>query len=86
MSKAAKRARKKEGRQARIEAEKKAAAQRRTRNRNIGLGVVLVLLLGFFGLNQLLAKPKKKVSTTTPPLQAGCLATYCATAFRSAVT
>ena len=67
MSKAAKRARKKEGRQARIEAEKKAAAQRRTRNRNIGLGVVLVLLLGFFGLNQLLAKPKKKVSTTTPP-------------------
>ena len=40
MSKAAKRARKKEGRQARIEAEKKAAARRRTRNRNIGLGVV----------------------------------------------
>ena len=67
MSKAAKRARKKEGRQARIEAEKKAAARRRTRNRNIGLGVVLVLLLGYLALNQLLAKPKKKVTTTTPP-------------------
>lgn len=67
MSKAAKRARKKEGRQARIEAEKKAAARRRTRNRNIGLGVVLVLLLAYLGLNQLLAKPKKKVTTTTPP-------------------
>ncbi|HWD72510.1 MAG TPA: peptidylprolyl isomerase [Actinomycetota bacterium] len=67
MSKAAKRARKKEGRQARIEAEKKAAARRRTRNRNIGLGVVLVLLLGYVALNQLLGKPKKKVSTTTPP-------------------
>jgi cyclophilin family peptidyl-prolyl cis-trans isomerase len=67
VSKAAKRARKKEGRQARIEAEKKAAARRRTRNRNIGLGVVLVLLLAYLGLNQLLAKPKKKVTTTTPP-------------------
>ena len=67
MSKAAKRARKKEGRQARIEAEKKAAARRRNRNRNIGLGVVLVLLVGYLGLNQLLAKPKKKVNTTTPP-------------------
>jgi peptidyl-prolyl cis-trans isomerase B (cyclophilin B) len=67
VSKAAKRARKKEGRQARIEAEKKAAARRRNRNRNIGLGVVLVLLLGYLGLNQLLAKPKKKVNTTTPP-------------------
>ncbi|MEA2589803.1 MAG: hypothetical protein QOH66_2730 [Actinomycetota bacterium] len=67
MSKAAKRARKKEGRQARIEAEKKAAARRRNRNRNIVLGVVLVLLLGYLGLNQLLAKPKKKVNTTTPP-------------------
>jgi len=66
VSKAAKRARKKEGRQARIEAEKKAAAKRRTRNRNIGLGVILVLLLGYLGLNQLLAKPKKKVTTTTP--------------------
>jgi len=72
VSKAAKRARKKEGRQARIEAEKKAAARRRTRNRNIGLGVVLVLLLGFFGLNQLLGKPKKKVSTTTPPAATAC--------------
>ncbi|MCW3045260.1 MAG: peptidyl-prolyl cis-trans isomerase (rotamase) - cyclophilin family [Actinobacteria bacterium] len=68
MSKAAKRARKKEGRQARIEAEKKAAARRRNRNRNIVLGVVLVLLLGYLGLNQLLAKPKKKVNTTTPPV------------------
>jgi cyclophilin family peptidyl-prolyl cis-trans isomerase len=67
VSKAAKRARKKEGRQARIEAEKKAAARRRTRNRNIGLGVVLVLLLGYVALNQLLGKPKKRVSTTTPP-------------------
>jgi peptidyl-prolyl cis-trans isomerase B (cyclophilin B) len=67
VSKAAKRARKKEGRQARIEAEKKAAARRRTRNRNIGLGVVLVLLVGYLALNQLLAKPKKKVTTTTPP-------------------
>jgi peptidyl-prolyl cis-trans isomerase B (cyclophilin B) len=67
VSKAAKRARKKEGRQARIEAEKKAAARRRNRNRNIVLGVVLVLLLGYLGLNQLLAKPKKKVNTTTPP-------------------
>jgi cyclophilin family peptidyl-prolyl cis-trans isomerase len=67
VSKAAKRARKKEGRQARIEAEKKAAARRRTRNRNIGLGVVLVLLLGYLALNQLLGKPKKKVATTTPP-------------------
>jgi len=67
VSKAAKRARKKEGRQARIEAEKKAAARRRTRNRNIGLGVVLVLLVGYLALNQLLGKPKKKVSTTTPP-------------------
>jgi cyclophilin family peptidyl-prolyl cis-trans isomerase len=67
VSKAAKRARKKEGRQARIEAEKKAAARRRNRNRNIGLGVVLVLLVGYLGLNQLLAKPKKKVNTTTPP-------------------
>jgi peptidyl-prolyl cis-trans isomerase B (cyclophilin B) len=66
VSKAAKRARKKEGRQARIEAEKKAAARRRNRNRNIVLGVVLVLLLGYLGLNQLLAKPKK-VNTTTPP-------------------
>jgi cyclophilin family peptidyl-prolyl cis-trans isomerase len=66
VSKAAKRARQKEGRQARIEAEKKAAARRRNRNRNIGLGVVLVLLLGYLGLNQLLAKPKKKVTTTTP--------------------
>jgi cyclophilin family peptidyl-prolyl cis-trans isomerase len=66
VSKAAKRARKKEGRQARIEAEKKAAARRRTRNRNIGLGVVLVLLLAYLALNQLLAKPKKKVTTTTP--------------------
>jgi cyclophilin family peptidyl-prolyl cis-trans isomerase len=66
VSKAAKRARKKEGRQARIEAEKKAAARRRTRNRNIGLGVILVLLLGYLGLNQILAKPKKKVTTTTP--------------------
>jgi peptidyl-prolyl cis-trans isomerase B (cyclophilin B) len=66
VSKAAKRARKKEGRQARIEAEKKAAARRRSRNRNIGLGVVLVLLLAYLGLNQLLAKPKKKVTTTTP--------------------
>jgi cyclophilin family peptidyl-prolyl cis-trans isomerase len=66
VSKAAKRARKKEGRQARIEAEKKAAAKRRTRNRNIGLGVILVLLLGYLVLNQLLAKPKKKVTTTTP--------------------
>ncbi len=64
MSKAAKRARKKEGRQARIEAEKKAAARRRTRNRNIGLGVVLVLLVGYLALNQLLGKPKK----TRPPL------------------
>ncbi|MEA2565846.1 MAG: hypothetical protein QOD49_1023 [Actinomycetota bacterium] len=68
MSKAAKRARKKEGRQARIEAEKKAAARRRNRNRNIVLGVVLVLLVGYLGLNQLLAKPKKKVNTTTPPV------------------
>jgi peptidyl-prolyl cis-trans isomerase B (cyclophilin B) len=68
VSKAAKRARKKEGRQARIEAEKKAAARRRNRNRNIVLGVVLVLLLGYLGLNQLLAKPKKKVNTTTPPV------------------
>ena len=67
MSKAAKRARKKEGRLARIEAEKKAAQRRRTRNRNIALGVVLVLLLGYLGLTQLLGKPKKKVSTTTPP-------------------
>jgi peptidyl-prolyl cis-trans isomerase B (cyclophilin B) len=67
VSKAAKRARQKEGRQARIEAEKKAAARRRSRNRNIGLGVVLVLLLAYLGLNQLLAKPKKKVTTTTPP-------------------
>jgi len=68
VSKAAKRARKKEGRQARIEAEKKAAARRRNRNRNIVLGVVLVLLLAYLGLNQLLAKPKKKVNTTTPPV------------------
>jgi peptidyl-prolyl cis-trans isomerase B (cyclophilin B) len=68
VSKAAKRARKKEGRQARIEAEKKAAARRRNRNRNIVLGVVLVLLVGYLGLNQLLAKPKKKVNTTTPPV------------------
>jgi peptidyl-prolyl cis-trans isomerase B (cyclophilin B) len=67
VSKAAKRARKKEGRLARIEAEKKAAQRRRTRNRNIALGAVLVLLLGYFGLTQLLGKPKKKVSTTTPP-------------------
>jgi cyclophilin family peptidyl-prolyl cis-trans isomerase len=67
VSKAAKRARKKEGRQSRLEAEKKAAAKRRTRNRNIFLGVVLVVLLGFFAFNQLTAKKKTKVSTTTPP-------------------
>jgi peptidyl-prolyl cis-trans isomerase B (cyclophilin B) len=77
VSKAAKRARKKEGRLARIEAEKKAAQRRRTRNRNIALGAVLVLLLGYFALTQLLGKPKKKVSTTTPP--AATAAAACST-------
>ncbi len=76
MPKAAKRARKKEGRQARIEAEKKAAEKRRRRNLNIGLGVVLVLILGFFLITKLTTK-STKVNTTTPP---GVTATVTSTA------
>lgn len=67
MSKAAKRARKKQGRQSRLEAEKRAAAKRRTRNRNIFLGVILVAILGFLAINQLTGKKSTKVTTTTPP-------------------
>ncbi len=82
MPKAAKRARKKEGRQARIEAEKKAAEKRRRRNLNIGLGVVLVLILGFFLITKLTTK-STKVNTTTPP---GVTATVTSTATTTAST
>lgn len=73
MTNAEKRQRQKQGRQARLEAAKKAAERRRRRNLNIFLGVVLVAVLGFFLLNRLGSKTKKATpaasacSTTKPP-------------------
>jgi cyclophilin family peptidyl-prolyl cis-trans isomerase len=101
VSKAAKRARKKEGRQARIEAEKKAASRRRTRNRNIVLGTVFVLLAGYLTLTHFLAKPKVTTAacstakpprgatvsqTTAPPMTVSQSKTYTATIVTSCGT
>jgi cyclophilin family peptidyl-prolyl cis-trans isomerase len=65
LGKAEKRARKKQGRQARIEAETKAAERRRRRNLNIGLGVVVVIAAGFLGYHFLHKSPSTRVSTTS---------------------
>lgn len=69
MGRAAKRARKKQGRRDRIAAETKAAEQRRRRNLNIVLGVIVVAALAFLGIHQLTKKSTTKVvagSTPTP--------------------
>ena len=65
MSKA-KRARQKEGRQARIEAAKKAAERRRKRNLNIFLGAVVLLIAAILVITRFTGH-SKKVNTTTPP-------------------
>ena len=65
MGKAEKRARKKQGRQARIEAEAKAAEKRRKRNLNIFLAAAAVVIVAIFGITRLTSKPKPKSVTTT---------------------
>lgn len=67
MGKAAKRARKKQGRQERIAAEKKAAEQRRRRNLNIVLGVIVLAVIIFFAFNQLTKKKTTKVTAGSTP-------------------
>jgi len=62
----AKRARQKEGRQARIEAAKKAAERRRKRNLNIFLGAVVALIAAILVITRFTGHAKK-VNTTTPP-------------------
>ncbi|HEU5002866.1 MAG TPA: peptidylprolyl isomerase [Actinomycetota bacterium] len=70
MGKAAKRARKKQGRRDRIAAETKAAEQRRKRNLNIVLGVIVVAAVAFLAIHQLTKKSTTTVSTSGSPTPA----------------
>lgn len=71
MGKAEKRARKKQGRRDRIQAETKAAEKRRKRNVNIVLGVILAASLAFVAFHQLTKSSPKKVSTAATPAATG---------------
>lgn len=70
MGRAAKRARKKQGRRDRIAAETKAAERRRRRNLNIVLGVIVVAAAAFLGIHQLTKKSTTKVTAGTTPTPA----------------
>jgi len=76
LGKAEKRARKKQGRQARIEAEALAAKKRRQRNLNLVLGILVLLGLAFIAYH-FITKPKStNVATgTTPTPSAGATPT-----------
>ena len=70
MGKAAKRARKKEGRRTRIEAETKAAEKRRKRNMNLVFVGIVVVVLAIIGYTQLTKKTKKVAVKSTPSASA----------------
>lgn len=67
MGKAEKRARKKQGRRDRIEAETKAAEKRRKRNLNYVLGVITLVAVAFLAYHFTIGKPAKKLTTTASP-------------------
>lgn len=83
LGKAEKRARKKQGRRDRIEAETKAAEQRRKRNLNYVLAVITLVAVAFLAYHFTLGKPAKKVNTTASP---AVTATVTATATPTATT
>lgn len=86
MGKAAKRARKKEGRRSRIEAETKAAERRRKRNLNIVLAVIIAAAVAFIAVHELTKPKAKTVATRTPTPAASATPSAAASAAGGATT
>ncbi|GAC1362406.1 MAG: hypothetical protein NVSMB32_02700 [Actinomycetota bacterium] len=86
MGKAEKRARKKQGRRDRIEAETKAAEKRRKKNLNVVLAVVLVAAVALIAYNQLTRSPKKVRSAAPTPTPNASVTTDASSTVTAGVT